>query len=122
MSWAAERWPGAVLICVALQSPPGPPRRVGRKLLPKVGNRRPYLKLNPASLVRANLEASSRSFALGIQNGWLSANDVRRWMDLEPIGPEGDVYLTPTSMTPISEGSSDEDDDRQRAHALALVR
>jgi HK97 family phage portal protein len=60
-----------------------------RKLLPRVGSRRPFLKLNTAALVRANLEAQYRSFALGRQFGWLSVNDIRRLIDMEPSGPEG---------------------------------
>ena len=78
-------------------------QEANKKLLPKVGNRRPFLKINTAAIVRANLEAQYRAFALGRQWGWLSANDVRKLIDLEPIGEDGDVYLQPTSMSPVEE-------------------
>ena len=66
--------------------------------------------------VTETLKAQSRSFALGRQFSWLSVNDIRRLLDLEAVGPEGDVYLTPTNMQPISDGSSDkENDDGQSA-------
>jgi len=59
--------------------------------------------------VTETLKAQSGSFALGRQFSWLSVNDIRRMLDLEPVGPEGDVYRTPTNMQPISDGSSDKE-------------
>jgi HK97 family phage portal protein len=72
------------------------------------GKARPFLKINTAAIVRANIEAQYRAFALGRQWGWLSVNDIRRTLDMEPIGPEGDVYLQPSSMAPVPGGSADE--------------
>jgi HK97 family phage portal protein len=101
-------------------------QEVNRKLLPRQNGRQPYLKINPAAIVRANLEAQYRAFALGRQWGWLSVNDIRRLIDMEPIGPEGDVYLQPMNMEPLGERSSTSsgDDaglDRERARALRAV-
>jgi HK97 family phage portal protein len=67
------------------------------------GRARPFLKINTAAIVRANIEAQYRALALGRQWGWLSVNDIRRTLDMEPIGPEGDVYLHPSSMAPMPE-------------------
>ena len=55
-------------------------QEVNRKLLNRVavGRARPYFKINTAAVVRANLEAQYRSFALGRQWGWLSVDDIRR--------------------------------------------
>jgi HK97 family phage portal protein len=78
-------------------------QEVNRKLLNVASGRRPFLKINTAAIVRANLEAQYRAFALGRQWGWLSVNDVRRLIDAEPIGPEGDVYLQPLNMEPSSD-------------------
>jgi phage portal protein BeeE len=65
-------------------------QEVNRKLLNRgaAGRQQPFLKLNTATIVRANLEAQSRAFALGRQWGWLSVNDIRRLQDMEPIGTE----------------------------------
>jgi len=88
---------------------------VNRKLPRRAANgRRPYLKLNPAVIVRANLEAQYRAFALGRQWGWLSVNDIRRLIDFEPIGEEGDTYLVPTGMEPVPETPPAEEDEPQQ--------
>jgi portal protein len=106
-------------------------QEANRKLLNRSapGARRPFLKINTAAIVRANLEAQYRAFALGRQWGWLSVNDIRRLIDMEPIGPEGDVYLQPMNMTPIREASSDDDqrqqqreDDRRNVASLRELR
>src|SRR5438067_7234254 len=75
-------------------------QEVNRKLLNRVarGRQQPFFKINTAAVVRANLQAQYASFALGRQWGWLSSNDIRRLLDLEPIGPEGDIYLQPMNM------------------------
>ena len=47
---------------------------------------------------------------------------MRGASSMNPIGPEGDIYLQPTSMEPLTEKSSDEEEiDRQRAQALTVV-
>jgi HK97 family phage portal protein len=101
-------------------------QEANRKLLARPGIRVPFVKLNTAAITRANLEASYRSFALGRQWGWLSVNDIRRLIDMEPIGPEGDVYLQPMNMTPIGETPADDqqttEGDQQRATALRRVK
>ena len=79
-------------------------QEVNRKLLNRAaaGRARPFLKVNTSAVVRANIEAQYRSFSLGRQWGWLSVNDIRRLIDMDPIGPEGDVYLQPMNMEPSS--------------------
>jgi HK97 family phage portal protein len=83
------------------------------------GRAKPFLKINTAAIVRANIEAQYRAFALGRQWGWLSVNDIRRTLDMEPIGPEGDVYLQPTGLAPVPDGSAKEKaaEERRRADA-----
>lgn len=83
-------------------------RAVGRQ-------RQPFLKFNTSAIVRADLEKRNRSYAMGRQWGWLSANDVRRLEDMEPIGVEGDVYLTPLNMVPVDEPPPEDPEDRARA-------
>jgi HK97 family phage portal protein len=78
-------------------------QEANRKLFARAVGRRPqpFVKLNTSAIVRADLERRNRSYALGRQWGWLSANDIRRLEDMEPIGPEGDVYLLPMNMEPL---------------------
>ena len=84
-------------------------QEVNRKLLNRVarGRQQPFFKINTAAVVRANLQAQYASFALGRQWGWLSSNDIRRLLDLEPIGPEGDIYLQPMNMEPSGGNGGD---------------
>jgi phage portal protein BeeE len=62
--------------------------------------RRPFLQIDTHSLVKANTQAFYQSLAFGRQWGFLSANDCRTLLGLEPIGPEGDIYLQPLNMEP----------------------
>lgn len=80
-----------------------------RKLFRTIpGRARPFVRLDASAIVRTNLEAQYRSFALGRQWGWLSVNDIRRKINMDPIGAEGDVYLTPMNMEPVSDPPPDD--------------
>lgn len=99
-------------------------QEVNRKLLNRVaaGRARPFFKINTAAVVRANLEAQYRSFALGRQWGWLSVNDIRKLIDMDPIGPEGDVYLQPLNMEPSTGGNPPPDGQQQESPPANLRR
>ena len=52
-------------------------------------------------LMRGDLKSRYDSYAIGRNNGWLSANDIRRLENMNPLPPEqGDVYLIPLNMVP----------------------
>lgn len=72
-------------------------QEVNRKLLTEDTRlrKRPFLRINTSAVVRSDIEKRTAAYALGRQWGWLSVNDVRRLEDMEPIGAEGDVYITP---------------------------
>lgn len=73
------------------------------KLFPRrpFGGRRSFTRLNLSGLLRGDLESQNRAFSIGRQWGWYSPNDIRAYLDLNPLSPEsgGDVYLTPMNMT-----------------------
>lgn len=58
-------------------------------------------------LLRANIEKRYKAYAVGRQWGWFSANDIRRLEDLPPI-PDGDVYLSPSNMTPADKANAED--------------
>jgi HK97 family phage portal protein len=59
-----------------------------------------YVRFNPAGLVRGDIKTRYLAYAVGRQWGWLSANDIRAWEDMNPIdGQGGDVYLQAVNMT-----------------------
>ena len=57
------------------------------------------IKFNLAGLLRGDLKSRYDAYAVGRQNGWLSANDVRRLEDLNPISG-GDDYHVQTNLAP----------------------
>lgn len=101
-----------------------------------------YVKHNFNALSRGDQKTRNEAYAIGRQWGWLSANDVRELEDMNPIGPEGDIYLSPTNMVPADQareraqppepaaavGADDDDGEptdeelRQMAAQLRLIR
>lgn len=52
-------------------------------------------------LLRGDQQSRYAAYSVGRQNGWLSANDVREFEDMNPLPPEiGDVYMVQLNMTP----------------------
>ena len=54
------------------------------------------------NLVRGDIQARYNAYGVGRQNGWLSINDIRNRENMDPIGSDGDVYLAPLNMVPLS--------------------
>lgn len=66
-------------------------------------------------LLRGDVKSRFEAYAIGRQNGWLSANDVRRLENLNPI-ENGDQYLVPVNMTtPAKLEAMPEDDNQDEA-------
>lgn len=60
------------------------------------------------ALLRGDTLSRYRAYAIGRQWGWLSANDIRRRENMDPI-PGGDAYLSPLNMQQVgSDGGSDD--------------
>lgn len=57
-----------------------------------------------ASLLRGTTKDRYDAYAIAVQWGWLSINDIRRLENLNPIAG-GDVYLRPLNMTPTASGT-----------------
>ena len=70
-----------------------------RLLLPSEKGRY-FIKFNVDALLRGDHEKRMRGYSIGRQNGWLSANDIRRLEDMDPI-PDGDEYLVNGAMMPL---------------------
>lgn len=63
-----------------------------------------YLKFNTDGLLRGDTKTRHESYRNGRQWGYLSANDVRRMEDMDPIeDPSADKYLTPLNMVAADE-------------------
>ena len=57
----------------------------------------------------AILKSRYQSYAVARQWGFLSANDIRRFENMEPIDG-GNVYLQPLNMTDVSANVNDAND------------
>lgn len=74
-----------------------------------------YTKFQVQALLRGDQQRRYSAYAIGRQWGWLSANDVRRLEDMNPI-EGGDDYLEPLNMVPAGaerEEPADEPDEER---------
>ena len=78
---------------------------LNNELIPENEQGTTYIKFNVEGLLRANLENRYKAYQIGINSGFLSANEVREKEDMNPRDG-GDEYLTPMNMT-----SNEKDED-----------
>lgn len=80
-----------------------------RKLLaPMKGSEGLSVVFDLTTRLRGDMQTQMKSYALGRQWGFLSVNEVRQDMGLNPIGPEGDTYLYPVNMANAEQLLKDE--------------
>ena len=75
---------------------------IARDLLTPTGRRTLVARFDFAELLRGDVKAQTEANTRGIQWGYLSPNDVRERIGLNPIGAEGDVYVSPVNMQPMA--------------------
>lgn len=65
--------------------------------------KRYFIRFNVDGLLRGDYQSRMQGYAVGRQNGWLSANDIREIEDMNPIPAEegGDTYLINGNMTKL---------------------
>jgi len=59
-----------------------------------------YFKFQLAGLLRGDLKSRYDAYAIGLQNGWLSPDDVRELEDMNPLPPAqgGDIYMRQVNL------------------------
>ena len=67
-----------------------------------------FIKFNVDGLLRGDYQSRMNGYAVGRQNGWLSANDIRELEDLNRIPAElgGDLYLINGNMTKLHDAGA----------------
>ncbi len=62
-----------------------------------------FAKFNLEGLLRGDYQSRMNGYAIGRQNGWMSANDIRELENLDRIPTEegGDLYLINGNMLPL---------------------
>lgn len=66
------------------------------------------IKFNVDGLLRGDYQSRMNGYAIARQNGWMSANDIRRLEEMDPIPEEagGDLYLVNGNMLPLQQAGS----------------
>ena len=64
-----------------------------------------FIKLNVDGLLRGDYQSRMNGYAVGRQNGWFSANDIREMENMNPIPDEqgGNLYLINGAMTKLED-------------------
>jgi len=67
-----------------------------------------FAKFNVEGLLRGDYQSRMNGYAIGRQNGWMSANDIRELEDLDLIPAEegGDLYLINGNMLPMRDAGA----------------
>jgi HK97 family phage portal protein len=73
-----------------------------RSLFTESERGRLFVKFNLGGLVRGDIKSRYAAYAVGRQNGWLTANEIRELEDLNPVDG-GDELLVNGNMVPIDE-------------------
>lgn len=74
-----------------------------QKLLTEIEKKKYFISFNLDGLLRGDYESRMNGYAIARQNGWMSANDIRKLENLDLIPPEkgGDLYLVNGNMLPL---------------------
>jgi len=64
-----------------------------------------FIKFNVDGLLRGDYQSRMQGYAIGRQNGWMSANDIRELENLDRIPEDagGDLYLINGNMTKLED-------------------
>ena len=67
-----------------------------------------FIKLNVDGLLRWDYQSRMNGYAVGRQNGWFSANDIREMENMNPIPDEqgGNLYLINGAMTKLEDAGA----------------
>lgn len=67
-----------------------------------------FIKFNVDGLLRGDYQSRMNGYAVGRQNGWMSANDIRELEDMNRIPTEngGDLYLVNGNMTKLADAGA----------------
>ena len=79
-----------------------------RALLNHVEKKEYFFKFNLEGLLRGDYQSRMNGYAIGRQNGWMSANDIRELENLDRIPAEegGDLYLINGNMLPMRDAGA----------------
>ena len=67
-----------------------------------------FIRFNLDGLLRGDYQSRMNGYAVGRQNGWMSANDIRELEDMNRISTQegGDLYLVNGNMTKLADAGA----------------
>jgi HK97 family phage portal protein len=77
-------------------------KAIGRDLLSPIERRTYYAKHTLQALLRGDNASRSQFYSTGLQNGWLSINEVRELEDMNPV-LNGDKLFVPLNMVTLDQ-------------------
>ena len=79
-----------------------------RSLFSEDEKKKYFVKFNLEGLLRGDYQSRMNGYAIGRQNGWMSANDIRELENLDRIPAEegGDLYLINGNMLPLKDAGA----------------
>lgn len=79
-----------------------------RALLSNTEKKDYFVKFNLEGLLRGDYQSRMNGYAIGRQNGWMSANDIRELENLDriPVEEGGDLYLINGNMLPLKDAGA----------------
>jgi HK97 family phage portal protein len=81
---------------------------LSRALLTQDEKKTYFFKFNIDGLLRGDYQSRMNGYAVGRQNGWMSANDIRELENMDRIPEElgGDLYLVNGNMLPLEKAGA----------------
>lgn len=81
---------------------------MNRDLLSKREKSKYFTMFNMDGLLRGDYESRMKGYSIGMQNGWMSPNDIRELENLNPIPAEqgGDRYYINGNMLPLHDAGA----------------
>ena len=78
-----------------------------------------FIKFNVDGLMRGDYQSRMNGYAIGRQNGWLSANDIRELENMNriPAKDGGDLYLVNGNMLPLEKAGGFYKDEESEVNA-----
>jgi len=73
-------------------------QQLNRKLIRPKDKGSFFFEFNVEGILRGDQASRYQAYSVGRNWGWLSVNEIRSKENLNPIGPEGDVYMQPMNM------------------------
>jgi HK97 family phage portal protein len=77
-----------------------------QQLLPEAAADSYYFEHLTDAVLRGDIKTRYEAYAIGRQNGWLSANEIRKRENMNPIA-DGDQYLLPLNMVEAGQEETD---------------